>query len=319
MTKPALSYSLLDTEFLFSSFLIHFEATETVTLPANRGSAFRGAFGRAFRRIECRAPNSDCGDCLLDRHCIFNRYFARRNPGDRVPVRPYIFEHNNGIRQYNKGDKISFIFTLVGESIDFLPLFLVVFEEMAWGGLGRGRGRCVLKEIVSLGDDYPKTLYKQNKGMKILGEPIRRTWSEFFQGNPPRAERVYIRFITPTRIIKEGRLVDELPFDLLISRLILRISDLDREYCGGGLEIPFQELLGRARESVEIESQNVNWSDWERYSGRQETRMKLGGLVGEVTYKGEVDLFLPYLHLGEYVHVGKQSTFGNGMIKVEAG
>ena len=63
---------------------------------------------------------------------------------------------------------------------------------------------------------------------------------------------------------------------------------------------------------MEIESQNVNWSDWERYSGRQETRMKLGGLVGEVTYKGEVDLFLPYLHLGEYVHVGKQSTFGNG-------
>ena len=56
--------------------------------------------------------------------------------------------------------------------------------------------------------------------MKILGEPIRRTWSEFFRGNPPRAERVYIRFITPTRIIKEGRLVDELPFDLLISRLI---------------------------------------------------------------------------------------------------
>jgi len=41
------------------------------------------------------------------------------------------------------------------------------------------------------------------------------------------------------------------------------------------------------------------WHDWERYSNRQETRMKLGGFMGEITYEGE---FEP-IKLGEYMHV----------------
>ncbi len=70
-------------------------------------------------------------------------------------------------------------------------------------------------------------------------------------------------------------------------------------------------MLGAAN-AVVVENQNLHWEDWERYSNRQETRMKMGGFVGEVTLLGELAPWLPLLKIGELTHVGKGATFGLG-------
>lgn len=45
--------------------------------------------------------------------------------------------------------------------------------------------------------------------------------------------------------------------------------------------------------------------------------MKLGGFVGEITYKGEnLKEFLPYILLGTYTHLGKAATFGLGKYEI---
>jgi len=58
------------------------------------------------------------------------------------------------------------------------------------------------------------------------------------------------------------------------------------------------------------------WQDWERYSSRQQTRMKFGGWVGEIIYQGDFQRFLPLLRLGEHIHVGKVTTFGLGKYRI---
>ncbi len=65
--------------------------------------------------------------------------------------------------------------------------------------------------------------------------------------------------------------------------------------------------------AVEMRDGNILWHDWERYSARQDTRMKMGGFVGKVEYQGELAEFLPLLSLGEKLHIGKGATFGLGM------
>jgi hypothetical protein len=40
--------------------------------------------------------------------------------------------------------------------------------------------------------------------------------------------------------------------------------------------------------------------------------MTLGGLVGEWTLKGDLSPFIPYLFLGQWLHVGKNAVFGLG-------
>jgi CRISPR/Cas system endoribonuclease Cas6 (RAMP superfamily) len=76
--------------------------------------------------------------------------------------------------------------------------------------------------------------------------------------------------------------------------------------------------VDRAR-TVETVASHLRWIDWERYSNRQQTRMRLGGFVGQVTYRGDFTEFFPYLLLGTYTHVGKGATFGLGGYRVAFG
>jgi len=50
----------------------------------------------------------------------------------------------------------------------------------------------------------------------------------------------------------------------------------------------------------------------ERYSARQDTKMKMGEFVGEAEYRGKISGFVALLKLGEKFHVGKATGFGLG-------
>jgi CRISPR/Cas system endoribonuclease Cas6 (RAMP superfamily) len=44
--------------------------------------------------------------------------------------------------------------------------------------------------------------------------------------------------------------------------------------------------------------------------------MKLGGVVGEITYEGDITAFMPYLKAGEILHIGKGTSFGLGKYQI---
>jgi hypothetical protein len=70
--------------------------------------------------------------------------------------------------------------------------------------------------------------------------------------------------------------------------------------------------LASEADGVAVTSSTLQWRDWKRYSSRQQTSMKLGGLVGTVTYAGDLTPFLPLLLAGEVLHAGKATAFGLG-------
>ena len=62
---------------------------------------------------------------------------------------------------------------------------------------------------------------------------------------------------------------------------------------------------------------HLTWRDWTRYSCRQQQKMELGGVVGSWQLTGELAPFLPFLHLGQWLHVGKEAVFGLGGYDLE--
>ncbi|MBI3950574.1 MAG: CRISPR system precrRNA processing endoribonuclease RAMP protein Cas6 [Acidobacteria bacterium] len=97
--------------------------------------------------------------------------------------------------------------------------------------------------------------------------------------------------------------------------ILRRLWQVASAHCGVELSLDHRRLIERARE-VSIVSSHLRWQDWERYSNRQQARMKMGGFVGEMEVTGLDRDFLPVLALGELLHVGTGTTMGLGRFEV---
>lgn len=239
---------------------------------------------------------------------------------------PFILEPSiNNQRTYKEGENLSFGLTLIGRATDYLPYFIYAIDELGRIGIGKGRGQYELREVVEenpLRDEAPISQEQENRRAiyqgdgKMLRQPdslIR--WSDILTSLTPSAEMRF-SFITPARIKYKNSLTKDLEFHVLFRNLLRRISLLSYFHCDHRLDDQgFRELIEQARE-VRIVKRALYWHDWERYSNRQETRMKMGGFMGEITYEGDFEPFWPYIRLGEYMHVGKGSSFGLGRYRI---
>jgi CRISPR/Cas system endoribonuclease Cas6 (RAMP superfamily) len=43
----------------------------------------------------------------------------------------------------------------------------------------------------------------------------------------------------------------------------------------------------------------------------------MGGFVGDITFEGDIGLFMPLIKAGEILHVGKGTGFGLGMYRID--
>ncbi len=129
-------------------------------------------------------------------------------------------------------------------------------------------------------------------------------------------QTVRLRFLTPLRLLVDRDLCTEPQFYILARNLLRRLGNLVSFHCGRETDLPVGPLLDVA-ETVRLTELRTHWYDWERYSKRQDKRLKLGGLVGELTYEGDLTEFLPLLVLGSWVNLGKGTSFGLGRYRLE--
>jgi hypothetical protein len=328
-------------------------AQERLELPPYKGNVLRSGFGMAFKRLVCLqkdkqqpAPihsqigkvSGPCPTCLVKNNCPYAYIFETPRPQDAAVLRsysevphPFVLEPPLDTRTvYQAGETMDFGLVLVGRAINYLPYFIVVFSELGKLGLGRSRGRFALTAVHAVQPFSGQKALVYGQDGTIRDVDLSVGWQESVNqgiresvgatqsaiGNQPSA--ITLRFLTPTRLVSGGHLVDRPTFQELLRGLLRRLSALCYFHCGERLDVDFRGLIAAAGQ-VRTVAMNLQWLDWERYSARQETRMKLGGFVGQVRYEGEVEPFLPFLRLGEIVHVGKACTFGNGRLAIAKG
>jgi CRISPR-associated endoribonuclease Cas6 len=205
--------------------------------------------------------------------------------------------------------------TLIGQGADYLPYLVIAFKTAGEHGVGPGRIRMHLESVKQADppeSDHWVEIFKPGEILQARSVQIpKRT-------EPPVA--VQLRFMTPTRLIRQGRLVgpDDFRFSDLFSSLLRRVSLLSYFHTEKPLAVNFAELTARSGK-VSLTKVRLAWMDWARYSSRQQTNIKMGGIMGEVTCSLEgAESLWPYVWLGRWIHAGKGTSMGLGCYTVDS-
>ncbi|NOY83933.1 MAG: CRISPR system precrRNA processing endoribonuclease RAMP protein Cas6 [Nitrospirae bacterium] len=279
---------------LVSRFHFTLVVTSPIYLPKNKGATLRGGFGNALKAVCCTVPHTACSDCPRFRVCAYPTLFETPLPiaatrmvkGNAIP-RPFVIEPPLGEKMcYAPGDVMTLSLVLIGKASASLPYFVRAFEVLGKEGLGMGRGHFKVETVQLLETEKEPVVECQN---------------------------ITLHFLTPTRIVVKGQAKKDLDFPLLFRTLLRRIENL-RAFHGvnhdGALDPPVHA------EAVQVISSSLKWIEQERYSSRQKQNMPQDGFVGKISFEGNLGSFLPYLSLGELVHVGKGATFGMGRFEI---
>lgn len=299
----------------YQKFSIKIKALDDLFLPNYKGSTFRGGFGNAFKRVVCPLKEQQCNECPLREKCVYfyvfetspdeNSMILNMNKYEKVP-HPFVIEPPlQSDLLVKKLETISFGLILIGNALDYLPYFIYTFERLGEIGIGKGRGKFSLVSV----NAEEKVVY--NKGI-LIKTPIKKIeiFDKFSENN--QIISLSLRFLTPVRIKYNRDFVDDLDFHILIRNLLRRLSLLGFFHCGKqSFSFNIKDLINLSENIKKVQS-NLKWFDWERYSSRQKTKMFMGGLVGEVTYEGDITPFIEILKAGEILHVGKGTSFGLG-------
>jgi len=309
--------------FNFSLYRLILEAEERIELTRiNKGITLRGAFGTVFRSLVCHDRKADCKECTLHPSCPYSCVFSPVVPSDakrlrlnRDIPRPFVIKPPlNGQDCYQKGDTLCFDLVVVGKARDYLPYFIVTFEELGRRGVGVKRGRYRLKKLEAMnGDCSWQEIYDYRERMvKPPSDSIRA--ADVLTGDDSSINFLEVEFLTPI-LLKEGGKYVRPEFGPLMKRLRDRISALSYFYCGNALDIDFHEL-GEMADAVNTSRARIEWIEENRYSKNRNLRHILKGFIGNVSYEGNLGPFMPFLRLGEYLHVGKATAFGQGWYKL---
>ncbi len=304
----------------------------------SKGSALRGTLLRRLHARFCQQPFvrgvNACLPCHQPQTCpiafLVNTKAADFDPdsarGDDLP-RPFSIEPELSTRtSYPPGERFSFGVTLFGRANTLLPYLCGAVEafddHLSRSGEDGLRGRVKLAEVWA---EQPLT------GARELvwqpGQPLRLpnmgvSITDVAAACPPHATAVSILFKSPTTLKHQGQLVRTAPpFVTLTQRLLERIAGLLNVLGDDPPRLPFAEFTALAR-AVSIATPadaalSARWVDLDRYSSTHGYKHSIGGIVGRVRYVGDLGPFLPYLVLGQWLHIGKNAVQGNGIYVVE--
>jgi hypothetical protein len=335
----------------FTAHRLHFvtQVQTTVELNEHQGSAIRGSLFHALRNRFCgNREAGECAACPLAATCPVATLVSTLRPGGergRDVPRPYtvqpplpgegghLFELPNGrdVFRYDPGERFVFGLTLYAQALQLFPYVVLAAKTFEQGGIGRRnqqangrwrRGTLTLREIWAenpLTGERQPVLEAGDQTVQVPDIPI--THDLVMERPVPGPETpLAIRFLTPTRIIKRGRLVKVADFDFqpFFQRLMERLESLSRDFTVTPLEFDDPIGLIGAAGRVRVVENTLTWEELRSYSTRRRTSSPTSGLMGRVVLTAEDwSPFWPWLVWGQFVHVGKDAVKGNGWYTIE--
>ena len=313
--------------FRFARSRFTYTVQEPLKMPQYKGNVFRSRFGYLLRNITCIGNENQCeARCEFPERCIYSKCFETPVPADSPILRgqpfaphPFVLEPpRTGRLDYAPGDTFTCNLTLIGDAINLLPWVAFTFREIGKRRVGiRGkRGQCQLDKVESLtahGSQNIQTIYTAETEMLADDGHILRL-DDVMQDAPRAIDEIGLEFLTRTSIKVDGKWTSELTFEHLIRNLLRRIRFLSYFHCGEDLDVDAPALI-KAASAVKYKPRFL-WLRADRWSYRAESSIPMGGFIGKVRFTGELEPFLPFIYLGEYLHIGHHTAFGHGQYRL---
>jgi CRISPR-associated endoribonuclease Cas6 len=247
------------------------------------GSQIRGTLGYALKEVVCINPTFNCDGCFAKNECIYHDFYEDKNQYQK-----YRLDFELGNRIYD------FSIYLFDNATSKLPFIILAFVK-TFRDIGLGKNRVIFDDFKLFVNDnlLSSSLEIENNFIKNFIEP-----DEF-------ESRLTLELKTPLRIKKRNSFIKD--------GSLLELKDILNS-----IKNRYDNLIEVKRPRINFEgkisSYDLVFKDLSRFSNRQKTKMKLGGLVGKVKVENLNKESYRLLKLGEVIGVGKQTTFGLGKI-----
>lgn len=343
----------LDT-FYFHLYRIQYRATRKAWLvPESQAQAalLRGAIYNAITENHCLENREGvtaghrCGDC----HCIYTRllepYFPEGYPDARkyAPhVAPYVIYSNVRHGIWESGETWTWQLTLFGNVNDYMPELVQVLQKAATI-MGERQGSWELAAIQEISPYTLRDLASPISSHLILPEvqdanPIStpNQWSKgqaspfeprlpirYSHFQPVDTDTLWLTLMTPLEMYQHKNLNFQPEPLLFLTRLCERISVLNHLFCQGDWALKIQPHAAVADWKAQY---NTTETEWRKAFTRQKqidsshsgNHYQVKGSKGSMIWKGkDIGLTYPLLQMGQYIHVGKKTIFGQGKYSVE--
>ncbi|CAA6818412.1 MAG: CRISPR repeat RNA endoribonuclease Cas6 [uncultured Sulfurovum sp.] len=252
------------------------------------GSMIRGAMGYALKEVTCINPSYKCEGCFTQSSCLYYKFYEEQNS-----FHQYRFNIELGSGKFNFG----------------LYLFVDACDELSY----------VLNalEIVLTQNGLTKHNYKfSNIEFFLNGERIYGK-NEFKPSSMPSKEfsvesfspNVKIKLLTPLRIKRNN---DFLKTNVDLEDILRSIYQKEQEYDTGKRAYKL-DYTPSYTTTVKALTHKILL----RKSNKQNKRMNMDGIIGEIAVMGLDERSYRLLKLGEIIGVGKQTVMGLGRIEVQ--
>jgi hypothetical protein len=313
--------AMRDFDLPIGQLQIDLRAIEPIRLPAFAGSKLEGAFGRTLYEISCtRRDLESCQPCPLRQICPYGTLYAPTLPADlkvdslKQPPRPLIFVAEMAReRVVQPHESFGFGLVVVGRALQHLPYIVAAIRQMGERGIGLGRGRF---ELIQVSSQNPYT--GQSQSLASAASPVVAHQAlQINQADLPALpeSQLTLHLETFTHIKSGGKVVEALQFPVLVRALQRRVSNLEQIYGGARSQGANYSQLPLLARGVELIEQQTRHSHQAR-SGKGRDPIIMNGLVGRVTYRGDLQPFAILLRFGELVGVGRWAHFGAGRYRI---
>ncbi len=216
---------------------------------------------------------------------------------------------------FDAGDQLELEVLFLVTSIPLIHDFLRSLIHLGHLGLVAGNGHFEISEVYSVGSGNSECLaWRQNEPLESLSCSVQSlTW---LLQEERIARNVRLNFITPTRLIVEGKPLRKPHFTQVFPFMLRRVTSM--LYAHSGIEVLDDptDLLALVRELKLVESK-LSWHDWRPLSGRQ--GLVVGGFMGEIVLEGQsLDESYWILAVASLFGIGKGATYGAGRFSLSS-